>query len=262
MSLSGVPFLELACPPQGYRTTGALVTTYSADLFACLALLVAFDGSASERPQYNKIEAMRALERLRNSVRILVQQSRIEWHGQGNSKVLGLLNSVLRTVPFDGRKRSFHPKVVVARQECSGSPDRYVLSVGSRNLTASGAWDLGLGLVGYARTNPPSGTRRLEGLARFINRLGALIGEPGLGHNLGRVDDVCWELPNQVDRIAFHFHPGTPRGIHQTELVSLPSRGRALLISPFLNVDMVKKLATHLSDADDIRLVSSKMHLD
>ena len=117
MSQAGVPLLEWAQPPEGYRTTAAVATTYSADLIACLALLVALDGAGGDRLNYGKIEALRALERLRNHVRVVAQQNRVTWHGQGDARILGLFDSILRTVPFDGRKRAFHPKLLVARQQ-------------------------------------------------------------------------------------------------------------------------------------------------
>ncbi len=133
----------MARPPDGYRTIASVATTYSADLVACLALLVALDGSGSDHLKYSKIEALRALERLRGRVRIVAQQNRVECHsgdlGRAGPQLLGLIDSILRTVPFDGRKRSFHPKVLIARQQSRGRPDRYILGVGSRNLTASSA---------------------------------------------------------------------------------------------------------------------------
>src|ERR1019366_4959027 len=128
VTMSGVSLLELARPPDGYRTIAAVATTYSADLVACLALLVALDGNGDDRLKYNKIEALRALERLRGHVRIVAQQNRVEYHGASGlngSKLLALCDSVLRTVPFHGRRQSFHPKVFVARQQKLNKPDRY-----------------------------------------------------------------------------------------------------------------------------------------
>jgi len=262
VSLGGISVLELAQPPEGYRTTGGLVTTYSADLIACLAVLVALDGNGSDQLKYNKIEALRALERLRNRVRIVVQQNRVEWHNQGDARILGLFDSVLRSVPFDGRKKSFHPKVLLARQESKDNPDRYIFYVGSRNLTSSTAWDLGIGLVGYARGTQTPGTRRLANIPTFVAKICTLIGEPDFDRKLGRLGDISWELPQDVDRLEFFFHAGTPRGIHQTELSALPGRGKVLLVSPFLTPSMVEHAAKHFAKAESVRLVSVTRFLD
>src|SRR5262249_33840164 len=154
MTLGGLSLLEQFRPAEGYRTTAALATTYSADLMACLALLVAMDGAGSERLVYNKINALRALERLRQKVRFIAQANRVVSNGKDH-RIMALFDRMVRTVPFDGRERSFHPKVILARQRGGGPADRYVLSVGSRNLTSSSAWDFGVGLVGEARASVP-----------------------------------------------------------------------------------------------------------
>jgi hypothetical protein len=262
MSLGGVPLLDLLRPPEGYRTTAALLTSYSADLIACLAALVAMDGDSAEEVKYGKLQALRALERLRNRVRIVAHQGRVSWHGQGDAKVLGLFDAIVRTVPFDGRSQSFHPKVVLARQESLGARDRFVLAVGSRNLTSTAAWDLGLGLVGYERASPPTGTRRLDSLSDFVGAVVRLIAEPELAGRFGRLAEVCWELPEGVDKLEFRFRAGEPGGFAECELASLPANGRALLLSPFLTPRMVTILARHLAKADEVRLVSGRGHLD
>ncbi len=262
MSLGGVPLLELLRPPEGYRTTAALLTSYSADLIACLAALVAMDGDSSEEVNYGKFQALRALERLRGRVRIVVHQGRVSWHGQGDAKVLGLFDAIVRTVPFDGRSRSFHPKVILARQESPGARDRFVVAVGSRNLTSTMAWDLGLGLVGYERSNPPAGTRRLDSLSDFVRALARLIAEPEMLGRFGHLAEVCWELPEGVDKLEFCFHAGGPRGFPECELAALPTTGQALLLSPFLTPRMVTMLARHLANANEVRLVSGRSHLD
>src|ERR1019366_8552099 len=173
VTMSGVSLLELARPPDGYRTIAAVATTYSADLVACLALLVALDGNGDDRLKYNKIEALRALERLRGHVRIVAQQNRVEYHG------------------------------------------------------ASG-----------------------------------LNGSKLLGVGLGNLNDVSWELPPLVTSIVFHFHADRVRSFEETQLADLPTRGRALLISPFLTPTIVQHIADHFAKADEVRLVSGKSELD
>jgi len=262
VNFTGVSLLDLACPHDGYRTIAAVATTYSADLVACLALLVALDGGGGDQLKYGKIESLRALERLRHKVRIISQQGHIAWSKRVDGRILGLFDSILRVVPFNGNQRSFHPKLLLARYSKALSADRYVLAIGSRNLTMSTDWDFGIGLVGYASGKGSFGTSKLKGVASFLDDLAELIEEPGLPRPFKGVDDVYWQLPEGVGQARFHFHAGKPRGIHDTELSSLPSRGKALLISPFLDVNMVQHAAVHFKSADSITLVSAKADLD
>jgi HKD family nuclease len=262
VSFTGVSLLDLARPRDGYRTTAAVATTYSADLVACLALLVALDGGGGDQLKFGKIESLRALERLRHKVRIISQQGRIAWSKRADGRILGLFDSILRAVPFNGNRQSFHPKLLLARHSKALSQDRYVLAVGSRNLTMSTDWDFGIGLVGYASGKGSFKTNQLKGIAGFLDDLADLIEEPGLPRPFQGVDEVYWQLPEGVDQARFYFRSGKSRGIHDTELTSMPSRGKALLVSPFLDVSMVQHAAAHFKKADSITLVSGKADLD
>jgi len=256
---TGVAVLDLIRPPNGYRTTAALLTTYSADLVACLAALIAMDGRASDSLQYGRIEAMRALERLRDKVLIVAQQGRIGWSGVGDRRILALFDRMVQVVPAKGSDRSFHPKVMLVRQENERGEERHVLSVSSRNLTASTDWDLGVGLVAEGGI---AGTRQMPDLADFVTRVCEVAGEPKFAATLGDLTRARWLRPLGVDDMRFGFNAGGPeRSFEATELAKLPRAGRAILLSPFLSSSMVSSMADHLADAE-VRLVAGKADLD
>jgi hypothetical protein len=259
--LGGLSVLDHFRPPEGFRTTAAIATTYSADLLACLALLTAMDGTSGDTLDYGKIPALRALERLRTRVRFIVHANQIGW-SRGDARILRLFDRLLFAVPFNGRERSFHPKVILARQQAAGQNDRFVLSVGSRNLTSSGSWDLGVGLVGKLAPTVPAGHRRLSGLREFITALGGLVSDSTITSRFGNLDEVAWELPPDVDQIAFGSHHGEPRDYAATALGKLRGRERVLLISPFLSADMVKRAGEQFAASDSLRLVAGRMDLD
>lgn len=262
MSLGGVPLLELVRPPRGYRTASAVVTTYSADLVTCLALVAALDGAGSDGARVGRVEAVRALDHLRDSVRFVAHEGRLQRHGGPDVRLVALLDRLVRTVPFDGRRRSFHPKVAIARQVCPGRDDRYVLYVGSRNLTMATDWDLGVGLVGYALNAPVAARRKIVGLEGFVAGLQKLVADETLGIGLSNLDDVAWELPEGVDQVEFVFHGGTRRSFDQTRLCALPRGEKVLLVSPFLTLSAVAAAATHFEGAESLRLVAGRTELD
>ena len=69
--------LEKLRPPSGFRTEAALGATYSADLVTCMAVLTTMDGGDGEQVRYGRIEAYRALDHLRDKVRICHQAGRV-----------------------------------------------------------------------------------------------------------------------------------------------------------------------------------------
>lgn len=227
-----------------------------------MALLVSMDGGGAEKIDCNKIAALRALERLRDRVRFVANANRVKWGNSGDARIMALFDSTVHTVPFDCRTRSFHPKVIVARQECKGEPDRFALYVGSRNLTSSTAWDLGVGLVGSARASLPAGHRKLESLHPFVRAVLQLVNDLPFEKRLGRLGEVVWELPEGVSSIDFAFHAGRRRTFDECALRQLPKRGEALLISPFLSSGIVNEVCEHFRDANGLRLVSGKTYLD
>ena len=139
--------LEKLRPPSGYRTDAALGATYSADLLTCMAVLTTMDGGDGEQVRYGRIEAYRALDRLRDKVRICHQAGRLSRRDGAKYPSLALLDRVLVPIRLPG-SGSFHPKVWLVRQLDEVGHERFVLVVSSRNITTSTDWDLGIAVEG------------------------------------------------------------------------------------------------------------------
>lgn len=264
MSAGGVALLDLLRPPEGFRTESALVTTYSADLVSCLALLVAMDGTGSDTVRYGRVEALRALHRMRGRAHFVAQQGRLAWSGVGDTRVLSLLDSMVHVVAPPGRQRSFHPKIILAHQAAENGRKRVILSISSRNVTPQTDWDIGIGLV--ADDSSIAGTRQLTGLADFIERVcdeadltGFFVALKGQG-----LDAVRFRLPPGVEDVAFgSTTPDVARRFADTALAAIPRGQRVLLMSPFLSTEMVRNTVHHLGgDNVDLRLVSAREALD
>ena len=139
--------LEKLRPPSGFRTEAALGATYSADLLTCMAVLTTMDGGDGEQVRYGRVEAYRALDHLRDKVRICHQAGRVSRRDGAKYPSLALLDRVLVPVRLPGRG-SFHPKVWLVRQMDEANRERFVLVVSSRNITTSTDWDLGIAVEG------------------------------------------------------------------------------------------------------------------
>lgn len=245
--------LEKLRPPTGFRTEAALGATYSADLLTCMAVLTTLDGGDGEQVRYGRIEAYRALDRLRDKVRICYQAGRISPRDGTKYPSLTLLDRILLPVRVAGRG-SFHPKVWIVRQSDNEKRDRFVLVVSSRNITTSADWDLGIALDGSLSGKGVS-LPRVRELAKHAL---ARAGDPDRLESLGDLDAVRWQLPPGVREIEFDFQEGGSDAGHLHRLWRvLPARAsRVLLLSPFLDGRMINEAATRFRNAHTRRLVA------
>lgn len=247
--------LESLRPPRGFRTEAALGMTYSADLVTCMAVLITMDGGDGEQVRYGRIEAFRAMDRLRDRVRICYQAGRIGRRDGSKYPSLTLLDRILVPVQIDG-VGSFHPKVWIARQiDDAAKRERFVLVVSSRNVTTSTDWDLGIALTG---TSGGSGSRTvaLPKVRELAEHALDLAGDSARLATLGILDEVRWDLPADVDRLELDFQVGGTGGLHAA-WSTFPARpARVLLLSPFLDGRMIAEAATRFRDVPERRLVA------
>jgi hypothetical protein len=245
--------LEKLRPPTGFRTEAALGATYSADLLTCMAVLTTLDGGDGEQVRYGRVEAYRALDRLRGKVRICHHAGRVSRRDGVKYPSLTLLDQVLVPVRLRGRG-SFHPKVWLVRQVDQAGRERFVLVVSSRNITTSTDWDLGIAVVGA----PASNGVALPRVRAFAEHALALAGEPDRLDTFGKLDAVRWTLPPHIRELAFDFQAGSdgPRHLHREWGTFTARPSRVLLLSPFIDDRMVEEAATRWRRVPTRRLVA------
>lgn len=250
--------LEKLRPPSGFRTEAALGTSYSVDLLTCMAVLTTMDGGDGEQVRYGRIEAYRALDRLRDKVRICYQAGRISRRDGSKYPSLALLDRILIPVGVSGRG-SFHPKVWIVRQIDDAKRERFMLVVSSRNITTSTDWDLGIALEGQLGGNGI----HLPRVREFAEHVLALADDRPRLESLGDLDEVRWARPAGIRELAFDFQPGgADHGALHRVWSTFPSRGsRVLLLSPFLDGGMVKEAATRFRGFETRRLVAGTNEL-
>lgn len=250
--------LETLRPPPGFRTGAALGTTYSADLLTCMAVLTTLDGGDGEQVRYGRVEAYRALDRLRDKVRIYHHAGRISRRDGAKFPSLALLDRMLVPVRLPG-SGSFHPKVWLVRQLDEAGGERFVLVVSSRNITTSTDWDLGIAVVGALA----GGGVVLPRVRAFVEHTVALSGESNWIETFGRLDDVRWNLPPHTRELAFDFQAGGdgPRHLHREWGGFAKAPSRVLLLSPFIDDRMVGEAATRWRQVATRRLVAGTGNL-
>lgn len=268
-AIGGVALLEWLRPPPGFITDAALGTTYSLDLVTCAAALVSLDGTARDTTDFGLAAVLRAMQRLAGKVHVVAQQGCIHAPARTNEALLPMLDRFVRIARRPLDEGAFHPKVWLTRQRRARRPDepaqeddiRYVLVVGSRNLTRDLSWDLGVGLQGFVRGPGEANLPGVEDFARFACSLADLV---PFAARFADVSHVEWEHPQHVRAMRFGFHGHTRAGSWDgTVLPELLDRAsRALWISPFLDARGVEAAATLSASARERRLVAGRADLE
>ena len=271
---------ELIRAPVGYRLDFAVLTTYTLDLEALLALplsVVAHPDGGLEELLAEPLRLHQAVREAGDRVHAFVDEKGIAIPGRARP-LYAMLESSVHAVraPSGG---AFHPKVWVARftavdaeapspnaepADTRGAADDLLrVAVLSRNLTFDRSWDVAL-----ASEAPLRSRRRVAAsrpLGEFLRELPALASLPLPEDVAERVQ----ALADQVVRCAFPAPEGfdSPVTFHALGLSSRrrawkpPSSGyRALAMAPFVNrtgLDAVRALS-----GDDRMLVSRQEELD
>ncbi len=265
---------ELIRPPSGYGLDFAVLTTYTLDLEALLALPVSLlshpDGGLEELLA-DPLRLHQAIREAGDRVHVFVDETGIAIP-RGARPLYSMLEPSVHAVraPNGGR---FHPKVWVARFTADSSdaedaalPDLLRVAILSRNLTFDRSWDVALA----SEASPRGGKRRVAASRPLGDFLSVL---PHLSAATTRMDPGVAErvqvLADQVARVAFPAPDGFDSPIvfralglsRHRRTWQPPSSGyRTLAIAPFVNptgLDAVSRL----SDSERI-LVSRREELD
>jgi hypothetical protein len=248
--------LDLLKPPAGYMVDKAVGTTYSVDVVALTAALLAFVEVECEGNPIvsHPAEALQAICRLAGRVHVFVNRARFACPDQ-NRRYARLLDRVLHEVqlPFG----CFHPKVWVIRfrpaRAADATPARIRVICSSRNLTDSHYWEA------FASFDGEEGaTARKDPLNRSLQEFLTLLPDEGgsrsllakLRSDLAKADfgksrqdtSFLWQWPDR-EHLSLHL----PRG------------ARALVVSPFVGQSFLEKV---LGRFQQLTLISTQEELD
>lgn len=105
-------YLDVLRPDAGWRVDYAVLATYSADLIALVAALLALAGIEEDEDSATKVDFANAYEVMRGRLRILVQRGRLA-SPQRHAPVLSILDRFVREVGSDEARGSWHPKIAL-----------------------------------------------------------------------------------------------------------------------------------------------------
>jgi len=213
-------------PRKGQLLSRAVVATYSLDLVAMLGLVLALGGDGEEEFESSPLEFVNAVEKVRGRLLVLHQLGRVIAPGRHRS-VLPLLDTMLRAVPADERRESWHPKVALASYELDGTTE-WRLWIGSRNLTGSGDLEAGLLLV----SGSGRGAKVLKGVAELAT--GLLPEADWTPAEVGQLRTARWIAPPGVSvRRLLWRRPGQAVPFLDGPLLARATRVCA--VSPFID---------------------------
>ena len=251
-------FTELLRPPDGWRTEQAILSTYSADLVVIVTALLALSGcDLDHRRTGSRVELVKAIEALRDRVRVLAQCGRVTIPNTPRP-ILKLLDRFVRTIETNENERSWHPKVALVRyHRVEDATDRqWRVWLGSRNLTSAMNWEAGLILASRADGRG----QQIAGLASLGAALAAranllTLAATDVGAELAA---LTWECPpgSEVRNVNL-FGPELTKGFPKP-----PSDvQQVFVVSPFLDAKTVRAVAGWGNAKTRRTLVSTNVEL-
>lgn len=262
----GQPYLDELRPPPGWRVDLALFATYSIDLSALGAALLALCGRSDDKGSGSIADFADSVETLRGKARFMVQRGRIARPSRLPT-LAGILDQFVVEVPYDEERRSWHPKAALVRYVSEDQGRRrkeneretsWRLWLGSRNLTRSTDLDAGLLLE-----TPPGGRRkgrRVEG----VGRMAAVLAErSGLGPQEAKaivdaIADAPWLVPDGIEVVRIDM---ADDGVPMRAVEADGCLDAVTVVSPFLDARFLRRAATWGGEATSRTLVSTRQAL-
>ena len=260
---------ELLRPPAGYDLDFALLTTYTLDLEAMLALplsLVARADNGLEELLADPLLLLEALRQAGERIHVFVDRAGIAVPRQ-RRELYAMLEPSIHPVRAPGGG-AFHPKVWALRFIAEDGPTLIRVAILSRNLTFDRSWDIAL-MSEAVPGSRQQGTAGSLPLAKFVRRLPELCAEQ-LALSLS---DSVRTLADEVSRTRFpaptgffdgpvNFHVIGMDGHRAGNCLWRPMSGGydVLAVAPFVGSTALNEVAR--MGAGERILVSSRDQLD
>jgi hypothetical protein len=231
----GQPYLDELRPDPNTSVRLALFATYSVDVSAVAALLLALIGRNDDRGSGTVIDFAQAVEGLAGKVKILIQRGRIA-RPTALPKIAGILDQFIVEQLHDEQFRSWHPKIALVSYEAATLATNWRLWIGSRNLTRSRDLDIGVMLTGGVKQS--KSRSQLPGIGAVAARLARDAGRMDAEALASELEEIWWEAPPGYAVRSLLDGLG-----ENVALPSAPPSGEirgVTVVSPFLRPDFLK----------------------
>jgi len=263
-----VLLFEALRPPEGFQFDQGIGTTYSLDLLTFLMAPLAFtwfeqQGDENQRTGVDSLELLESLRRHADQLTIFCHAGRIALPKTFYPQLAFVEDAIIECQPPDGA--AFHPKVWVLRWSNESGDARYRVLCLSRNLTFARAWDTLLALDGELSPNRRAAIGRNRGLADFVRALPRFAKRQPIEKSIAQRIEM---LASELERTEFDLPEGMtdlrfwPMGIGGR--VRDPLRdagGRLLIMSPFVSLRRLEKLASGRKDVTVVSTSNALAHL-
>ncbi len=232
----GQAYLDELRPGRLESVRLALFATYSVDLSAVAATLLALIGRNNDKGSGTAVDFAQAIDTLRDRVRIIIQRGRIA-RPIALPRIAGILDQFIVEQRHDERLRSWHPKIALVAYDCPRGETRWKLWIGSRNLTRSQDLDAGILLEGSEKRG--KGRLRLQGVGALGATLARHASREDTDTLAAELELIWWDAPDgfRLRALLDALDEGVP-------LLAEPPVGKVdgiTIISPFLSPDFLTK---------------------
>lgn len=236
--------LEELVPRLGWQTDVALFSSYSVDLVAVAAVAMALAAEGDDDERMWKGSLARSCDKMRDRFRVVCQGGRVAVPPSSALSGLVVADQWVRQVPYDGNRRSWHAKLGIVRYvpeelDESGESARWLLWIGSRNLTRDTSWDSAMTAIGRPSRAVDPVDRSIAEAAETVAGYAALPKwTEDVRKELGKVH---WTWPGEVDEVvAFRLWTDGSAAMGRPKLPADSSRVVALC--PFVDAHMAKTI--------------------
>ena len=239
MEIRGLSYLDAIRPEPGWTTDLSLMTSYSSDMVVLVAVMLALAGLDDESGSGNKIDFANAHEKLHDRLRFIVQAGRIT-SPKVKPAILGIMDRFVQEVRFDEHERSWHPKLALIRYtQPEQNHVQWRFWIGSRNLTRTASYDIGLLLVANLNSAEDGiEIAEMGDIGRVLMEMAELRTHTPTSIKR-ELDSAKWVVPPDVTirRVELR-HDG-----HITGLPDAPKELQELLVvSPFIDGGTIRQL--------------------
>lgn len=231
----GQPYLDELRPERLESVRLALFATYSVDLSAVAATLLALIGRNNDKGSGTAVDFAQAIDTLRDKVRIIIQRGHIA-RPIALPRIAGILDQFIVEQRHDEQTRSWHPKIAVVAYNGPSGKARWKLWIGSRNLTRSQDLDAGILLEGSEKRG--KGRVRLTG----VGAMGATLAQHALRSDAdvvaAELEALWWDAPAGLTLRA--LLNGLDEGVPLAAEPPVGPIDGITIISPFLSSNFLK----------------------